>query len=390
MSQQNVSISIGHLSKLMVLHAKHNSETCFSTLGDIELIASRTKPTTVYLHGAGAFAAVFKAKINDRTYALRCPLVQRTDLFQVSHTICSFLKGIDVDWKVDCDFLANEISIDNHQMPVIKMEWVEGVLLNRFVEAHLFNNEVLGRMQTKFFELSKSLGKFQIAHGDLQCGNIIVTGDASDFSIKLVDYDGMYIPSLRGQKSTENGRSEFQHPKRTLNDFDENIDQFSFWVIITALEALKFDKSLFRETMQGGFNTLDNMLFVGEDFINPSQSPLFKKLYGFNQPSLNFYLDKLKGFCINDYPAIEPLQLFEHKVISEIKVNGDLLDEESTFKINCAQSVVVLSSTFKKLGNTPIYLDKKSFTGKTILVSNGQESKRIHLLANMSAIEITF
>src|SRR5690606_34082103 len=122
-------------------------------------------------------------------------------------------------------------------------------------------------------------------------------------------YDGMYVPELINKKSVETGRSEFQHPKRDKNFYNEEMDRFSFWVMLTALEALKHDKSLWLEVMQGGFNTLDNFLFTVHDFINPNQSKLFKKLYQINSSSLNFYLDKLKSFCNNDIALITRPQL---------------------------------------------------------------------------------
>src|SRR5690606_13181464 len=127
-----------------------------------------------------------------------------------------------------------------------------------------------------------------------------IEGDANDFKIKLIDYDGMYVPPLDNHKSFENGRSEFQHPKRTLNHFNSEIDRFSIWVIITALEALKYDKALWDEVMQGGYNTLDNFLFIAQDFLNPSDSKLFERLDKVNSDSLNFYVNKIKEFCGSD------------------------------------------------------------------------------------------
>src|SRR5699024_1694185 len=110
----------------------------------------------------------------------------------------------------------------------------------------------------------------------------------------------MYIPHFNLLKSLENGRSEFQHPKRTESDFSSTIDRFSFWVMLTALEALKHDTTLWDEVMQGGFNTLDNFLFTIKDFLKPNQSALFHRLYRLNSSSLNFYLETLKWLCQNE------------------------------------------------------------------------------------------
>ena len=135
------------------------------------------------------------------------------------------------------------------------MEWINGVLINQFVSNHLSNNNVLTELQEKLMAISNDLEKHQVGHGDIQCGNIIIIGTSSNFKVKLIDYDGMYVPALTYKKSIEKGRSEFQHPKRTLNHFSPEMDRFSFWVMITALEALKIDKTLWRKVMQEGFNT---------------------------------------------------------------------------------------------------------------------------------------
>src|SRR5690606_28086079 len=225
-------------------------------------------------------------------------------------SICSFLKTINEKWKTDIDFLNNEIEVKGNRYPVLIMEWIDGVLINQFVTDNLHNNNILSELQNQLVEISDSLESHQIGHGDLQCGNIIVQKIGSNFQVKLIDYDGMYISQFENSQSLENGRSEFQHPKRTKLDFSPTMDRFSFWVMLTALEALKYDKSLWREVMQGGFNTLDNFLFTIKDFTNPFQSNLFNRLKQLNSNSVNFYTEKLKQFCLNDLNSVEKPFLF--------------------------------------------------------------------------------
>jgi hypothetical protein len=377
--------------------------SAFRSLKGINLIASRTSPIKVYLYGSGAFAAVFKGSLNGRTYAIRCFLSAEDETINRYKAICSYLKNIHSSWKTDCEFIENEISLNGNSYPILKMEWMNGLLINQFVSNHLSENKVLAELQAKLVSVSEDLERNKIGHGDIQCGNIIISGTSDDFQVKLIDYDGMYVPDLAYKKSIEKGRSEFQHPKRTLNNFSPEMDRFSFWVMITALEALKLDKTLWREVMQGGFNTLDNFLFTIQDFLNPNQSALFNRLYKLNSTSLNFYLETLKWLCNSEYSVIPPPALYGNSSKSSKSIpsehhkyvpNSQSIDRTvsaNKYKIITTNGTAsVLTSTFQKLGSTPLELDKQSYEGKLILVSNGKETKRITLNSHQNLIEIKF
>lgn len=378
----------------------------FRSLNGINLIPSRTTPTKVFLFGSGAFAAVFKGSLMGKSYAIRCFLSAEHETISRYNVICKYLNVIDSNWKTKCEYLENEIEINGNSFPVLKMEWLEGLLINQFVDQNLSDNRVLGELQNKIVAISNNLESNKIGHGDIQCGNIIVTGNSNSFDVRLIDYDGMFVPELINKKSIEKGRSEFQHPKRTLSHFNQEMDRFSFWVIITALEALKHDKTLWKEVMQGGFNTLDNFLFTIHDFLNPNQSNLFNRLYNLNSTSLNFYLDKLKWLCNSEYSVvIKPTLSSEssssasyiptdhHKYVPNSSISQTLDKTVSSNKykiITNNVSASVLTSTFQKLGTTPLELDKDTYQGKLILISNGKETKRITLNSHQNLIEIKF
>lgn len=388
--------SIGEYN--MVIQKRGGSS--FSSLSGINLIPSRTTPIKVYLFGSGAYAAVFKGSINGRAYAIRCFLSAENETIERYKRICSYLSQLNSTWKTECELIDNEINVNGATYPVLKMQWIHGVLINEFVSQNLSDNSTLSELQNKLVSVSEDLEKNKVGHGDLQCGNIVISGYSSNFQIKLIDYDGMYVPELAFKKSIEKGRSEFQHPKRTLNDFNPEMDRFSFWVMLTALEALKIDKSLWREVMQGGFNTLDNFLFTIQDFLNPNQSALFNRLYKLNSSSLNFYLETLKWLCNSEYSVIPPPALYDNSSRSipsehqKYTPNGQSIDGTvfpNKYKIITTNfTATVLTSTFQRLGSTPLELDKQTYEGKLILVSNGKETKRIRLSSHQNLIEIEF
>lgn len=388
--------TIGEYNQLIQKNGGH----AFRTLNGINLIPSRTSPIKVYLFGSGAYAAVFKGSINDSNYAIRCFLTADDETINRYKTICNHLKSVQSEWKTDCEFLDNEIRVNGTLFPILKMDWLNGVLINQFVSNNISDNHVLNELQKKLIAISDDLEKNNIGHGDLQCGNIIISGTSANFQIKLIDYDGMYVPDLENEVAMEKGRSEFQHPKRTLNNFNPQMDRFSFWVFITAIEALKIDKTLWREVMQGGYNTLDNFLFTFQDFVNPNQSSLFNRLYKLNSSVLNFYLDKLKAFCLGDYHSITKPDLFSQVSNSSTKrdiinpTNIEAFDKKvrtNKYKIiSNISSASVLTSTFQKLGFTPLEIEKSQFEGKVILVSNGKYTQRIMLNSNQNLVKVHF
>lgn len=372
--------------------------SAFRTLNNIFFIPARTTPIKIYSFGSGSFAVVFKALENNKEIAIRCFIGTDADYVDRYRKIDRYLKSINENWKTNIQFLENEIKINGKLFPVVKMDWVEGKLLDKFINRNLDNNRTLSELQQQIFETSRNLEKNKIAHGDIQCGNILIEDVQGKPIIKLIDYDGMYIPDFQGQKQTESGRSEFQHPKRREFAFNERIDRFSFWVILCALEALKFDKTLWREIMQGGFNTLDNLLFVASDFTNPNQSRLFKRLESLNQPALNFYLDKLKYAVFNN--SVDEVRLYgQNESIESDKLEKSTINTSITTNSNryvrlkitsTPPGVSVRDSFFNTIGTTPLVLNKYDYLDKEIKVVYGKNLKSIIINESSNDIYIDF
>jgi hypothetical protein len=356
------------------------------TQSDLSFIPSKISPIKVFLFGSGSYAVVFKAIQYGKTYAIRCFLSTEQENIIRYESICNYLKTFSADWKVDCEFIDNEIEVKNQLYPILKMEWVDGELINDFITKNLHNNDTLSKLQKQLVEISTSLERHSVGHGDLQCGNMFIQTTPAGFQIKLIDYDGMYIPQFNSTKNLEKGRSEFQHPERSIYDFSPKIDRFSIWVMLTALEALKHNKSLWTEVMQGGFNTLDNLLFSSSDFSNPYNSRLFSSLKSINSETLNIYVNKLIQFCASDIDSIEKPFLVNASYTS-IPVDEDIKNtasekaplKDELFITSSPIGANVLTTNFRILGKTPLYHNKAELLGKEIIVSsnNGDYKKFI-------------
>lgn len=95
-----------------------------------------------------------------------------------------------------------------------------------------------------------------------------------DASIRLVDYDGMFVPELAGLGSTELGHRNFQHPKRGAAHFGPYLDNFAVWLICHSVDMLIEDPSLWSR-FRGGEECL---LFREADLRDPVNSELFRTL----------------------------------------------------------------------------------------------------------------
>ena len=378
-----------------------NGNLIFSTLSSVELIPSRTLPIKVYLFGSGAYAAVFKGKIYGNLFALRVFLEAGSENVARYKKICSYLDNIDSTWKVDCEFLPNEISVSGEKYPILKMNWVQGKLINDFVTENLHSKKVLDDLQKEIVGAANDLNKNDIGHGDIQSGNMMIVGSSANFQLKLIDYDGMYTPNQNTAQSIENGRSEFNHPDRSKMHFGPYVDRFPFWVMLCALEALKFDPSLWKEVMQGGFNTLDNFLFLRSDFVNPNTSKLIERLKNLRKSSIDFYLGKLISFnkspiydtelpeIYSDTEEYIPKSNFTN---NESKFNVSPIEEselKKQFIIKCNKpGIKILSSNLEKIGSVPLELDKNQYSNQTVIATDGNQLKRIQLPPHKNIIHI--
>ena len=96
-----------------------------------------------------------------------------------------------------------------------------------------------------------------------------------DGTLTLVDYDGMFVPAMKGQKSPTIGTKDFSHPLRTIDDFDETIDDFALVSIALSLKAISLNPSLLQT-----YGASDRLLFSAADYLDLSKSKTFTALQG--------------------------------------------------------------------------------------------------------------
>jgi hypothetical protein len=223
----------------------------------------------------GGNAVVYKARQPGgflsfkKTWAIRCFLRPISDHAERYEAISRRLRAVRLPYDVNFQFLKQGIQIRSSWFPIVKMQWAEGDLLHSHIEKQLRYPGSLATLRAKWVTLVRDLEAARVAHGDLQHGNILVRGG----SIHLVDYDGMWVPALKGRHATEIGHRAYQHPERSEQDYGQEIDRFSALVIYLSLAALEQDATLWER-----FHTGDNLIFVREDFQRVGRSEIWQQL----------------------------------------------------------------------------------------------------------------
>ena len=161
---------------------------------------------------SGQYAAVFKLSGSRRSWAVRCFLHNFEDRAERYHAISDFIIRDDLECTVGFELVDKGIKIGSDWFPILKMEYVEGESLGTYVRKNIENPDRLKTLLSSFEEMMLALKSDGIAHGDLQHDNIVITAEAR---LRLIDYDGMYVPALAGFHSNELGHRNYQHPSRT-------------------------------------------------------------------------------------------------------------------------------------------------------------------------------
>ena len=257
---------------------------------------------------SGNFAVVFKMEDEQsgKFYAVKCFTKEQKGRAGAYREIAKELGKVLSPYILSVQYLDKELFVDTDQtteteFPVLLMDWVEGKTLDKYLRENLDDKYALEMLAYRFCQLAQWLIPQPFAHGDLKPDNILVREDGT---LVLVDYDGMYVPAMKGQKARELGSRDFRHPLRTEEDFDEHIDDFSFVSILLSLQAISLNPQLLEE-----YGAVDRLLFSERDYRNIDENPIIDLLYSYNNPEINvitsiFVSLLIRKFCFT-IPSIK-------------------------------------------------------------------------------------
>jgi len=225
---------------------------------------------------SGAFAVVFKMRDEQtgKCYALKCFTEEQEGRAEAYRQIADELEFVDSSYITSVKYLDKEIFVDSSceedEFPVLLMDWIDGETMENYIAENYQDNYAMAMLCYRFCKMAAWLRSQPFAHGDIKPDNIMVRPDGS---LTLIDYDGMFVPAMKGQKSPTIGTKDFSHPLRTVDDFDETIDDFALASIALSLKAISMNS-----TLLDTYGASDRLLFSESDYRTPSSSKAISAL----------------------------------------------------------------------------------------------------------------
>ena len=258
---------------------------------------------------SGAFAVVFKMKDEQtgKYYALKCFTEEQKGRSESYRQIANELEFVDSPYLTSVKYLEKEIFVDSSceedEFPVLLMDWIDGKTMETYIAENYQDNYAMAMLCYRFCKMAAWLRSQPFAHGDIKPDNIMVRPDGN---LTLVDDDGMFVPAMKGQKSPTIGTKDFSHPLRTVDDFDETIDDFALASIALSLKAISLKPSLLDE-----YGAADRLLFSAEDYRDLSKSKVLAAL----QELMN---DKEVNTLLSSFLQAKGLKRIKYGAFSDI------------------------------------------------------------------------
>jgi RIO-like serine/threonine protein kinase len=243
------------------------------------------------MSASGQNAIVFEFAHRGGPIAVRCFTRRPVGAGARYQELGGFLARHDVVPFVPSVWVPRTVADGRRAWPVVVMPWVDGVPLNLAVEDMLDRPDELRRLACAWREVVTALVEAGVAHGDVQCGNVLV---GSDRTLNLVDMDGVYVPGM-ATPPTEVGHPNFQHPGRGHSHWGPEVDAFSFLVMTLSLEALAADPGLWRH------HNGENLILTKEDFVDRSAA-VWGELSASPNPEVVRLAEALLSTCATTRP----------------------------------------------------------------------------------------
>src|SRR5262245_26085818 len=254
----------------------------------------------------GSFAITYRVHCkNKKSYAVRCFHKSTADLAARYDQIHRALGKARLAYFVEFEYQHQGVRLRGGAYPIVKMEWAEGETLGPALENCYEDKKRLGALQRHFEDLEGALRSAGLAHGDLQNGNVIVDRNG----LRLVDYDGMFVPGMTRGNGVEIGHKHFQHPGRTAKQFGPEMDRFSFIVLDVTFDALRARPELYER-----FGSGENLLFCANDYADPDSSPLFREIARCADAGLRTRAENFARVCTGPVEAVPTLREFRSGV----------------------------------------------------------------------------
>lgn len=267
---------------------------------------------------SGGYTTVFPfCKQTGNKVAVRLWIADIGDAKKRSLEISNYLKNLNNAYFAGFKYIDDAVLVNGTLHPIVLMDWVDGQTLKEYINSNITDAYKIIGLAEKFKEMAAYFHKQNIAHGDLQHGNILVKNDGS---LVAIDYDSMFIEPLNGMSDTIKGLPGYQHPARNSNQcVNSRLDYFSELVIYLSLLIYAETPKLWND-----YYETEDLLFSKDDFLHPSNSNIINNLLKSPNPKIVELTEKM----VEELRATDIAQL---RSLEELLVNKRELAKDNIF-----------------------------------------------------------
>ena len=318
------------LPLIAIVNSVKNAKVCFNDPqlqeGFVETCSGR--PVSF----SGGYGTVFKFNCGSKVKAVRIwtkDLTLLPELPARAKILSEKIHQLNNSCFINFEFQEKGLLVSGQWTPIVVMDWCQGHNLKDTIAKNIKSPDKLKTIADNFLEIIRSLHKEGISHGDLQHGNILV-GD--DLTIKLIDYDSLYIPCKEFENKIEEikGLPDYQHPCRMQNKYaNSKVDYFSELIIYLSLTALVENPNLWNK-----YNIANkdySLLFDQSDYSDLRSSAIYSDLNTLSEEVRSLLAVLEKYLSCNDINKLNPFD-------EEAQIKSPLI--ESLFCINCGKEFV--------------------------------------------------
>ena len=125
--------------------AVQNPAVCFKGT-ELESGEVSLNPRGLPLMWSGSFACVYSLSVGNQKFAVRCFTREIKDQQSRYEQLSNYLDGVLPPAFVSFEYLENGINLRGDWYPAVKMEWVEGDPLGKFVDSNVNEPDTLRRI----------------------------------------------------------------------------------------------------------------------------------------------------------------------------------------------------------------------------------------------------
>ena len=187
------------------------------------------------------------------------------------------------------------ILVGSRALPIVIMPVLVGCpSLGEFIMDNYQDSATMRRLSDAWLRMVVELEAAPMAHGDLDLTNVLVD-TRTGLTLKLIDYDNVWVPELAHHAQTEYGHAPFQHPDflppQQQRPYNVEMDRFSALVMYISLRSIANHSELYDEW---GADESDRLLLSENDYRDASLvGSRVMRLRDQSNPDLHPYINAL-------------------------------------------------------------------------------------------------